>query len=218
MKLVLVIVFLSGLTVSGLQAQTELTVKDTDGNKYKTVKIGKQVWLAENLKTTKYCDGTTISYLADTTQLLDPVPSYFLYNNDSAYKSTYGLLYNWYVVNTGKLCPAGWHVPSHEEWSELATALGGEKVSGGKLKETGTIHWDNPNKGATNETGFTGLPGGYRSIFGSCEGKGSYGAWWSSTVYGDAGAYIRELSYDTGNLSWNVPAKNCDYPVRCLKN
>jgi Fibrobacter succinogenes major domain (Fib_succ_major). len=214
LKLGAILLLCTGLT--GLQAQD--TVKDADGNAYNTITIGKQIWMAENLKTTKYNDGTAIPYMSDSTSFLittDPV--YYLYNNDKTNKSIFGLLYNWFVLNTRKLCPAGWHVPAYEEWTTLITVLGGEKVAGGKLKETGTKHWDSPNAGATNVTGFTALPGGYRSIY-ACEGIGIYGAWWSVTEYGDAGAYVREVGNFDGKMSWNVPSKSCGFSVRCLKN
>ncbi|MGD0340861.1 MAG: fibrobacter succinogenes major paralogous domain-containing protein [Bacteroidales bacterium] len=199
-----------------LQAQS--TVKDVDGNVYKIITIGKQTWMAENLKTSKYNDGTAIPYMADSTNSLEPTPAYYLYNNDIVNKSVYGVLYNWYVVSTKKLCPTGWHVPTNEEWTTLTTVLGGENAAGGKLKETGTKHWNSPNTGATNEIGFTALPGGYCSVFRAFEGIGSYGAWWSAMKYGDAGAYIRNVSYDNSKLQWNVPSKSCDYSVRCLKD
>ena len=149
--------------------------------------------MAKNLKTIKYNNGTAIPYMTDSTNLIASTPAYYLYNNDIANKPIYGVLYNWYVVNTRKLCPLSWHVPTTEEWTTLTSVLGGESVAGGKLKETGSTHWVSPNAGATNETGFTALPGGYRSIFGAFEGIGSYCAWWSATEYGDAGAYIRNV-------------------------
>ncbi len=215
-KTIFLVVALLCICTTVIQAQN--TVKDVDGNVYKTITIGKQTWIAENLKTTKYNDGTSIPYMADSAKLLEPVPAYYIYNNDKANKSIYGLMYNWYVVNTGKLCPMNWHVPTYEEWTTLINVLGGENVAGGKLKENGTKHWTSPNTGATDETGFTALPGGYRSVYGAVAGIGSYGAWWSATKYGDAGAYIRNMSNDNSKLLWNVPSKSCDYSVRCLKD
>ena len=118
--------------------------------------------MAENLRTTKYNDGTPIPQVTDAAAWSNLMtPGYCWYNNDAAkYKETYGALYNWYTVNIGNLCPSGWHVPADTEWMVLTAHLGGEKISGGKLKETGTLHWDKPNLRATNETGFTALPGG----------------------------------------------------------
>ncbi|MBI5010148.1 MAG: fibrobacter succinogenes major paralogous domain-containing protein, partial [Bacteroidia bacterium] len=137
-------------------------VSDIDGNVYQTVTIGTQVWMKENLKTTKLNDGIALPNVIDNAAWAAlTTTGYCWYNNDATtYKSTYGALYNWYAVNTGKLCPIGWHVPSDDEWTLLTTFRGGYSVAGGKLKETGTLHWTSPNTGATNETGFTALPGG----------------------------------------------------------
>lgn len=215
-KIIFLLISLFCLGLAGIKAQN--MVKDIDGNIYKTITIGSQTWMADNLKTTKYNDGTAIPYVSDSAKLLATDPAYCLYNNDLANKSIYGVLYNWYVVSTKKLCPTGWHVPTNEEWTALATVLGGENITGGKLKETGIKHWVNPNSGASNESGFTALPGGYRSVFGAFDGIGSFCGWWSTTEYGNAGAYIRNVSYDSGKLYWNVPGKSCEYSVRCQKD
>ena len=141
-----------------------------DGNTYNTIMIGTQTWMKENLKTTTFNDGTSIPLETDATKWAALTSSgYCYYNNDEAtYKDTYGVLYNWYTVNTGKLCPSGWHIPIEADWTNLTTFLGGENGAGGKLKESGTSHWINPNSGATNETKFTALPGGERvSVNGS---------------------------------------------------
>ena len=118
-------------------------VTDDDGNVYHSVTIGTQVWMVENLKTTKYNDGTSIPLVTDATDWHNLLtPGYCWNNNDEAtYKATYGALYNWYTVNTGNLCPTGWHVPGDAEWTTLTTYLGGEDVAGGKLKEVGITHW-----------------------------------------------------------------------------
>ena len=120
---------------------TATTVSDADGYVYHTVTIGAQVWMVENLKTTKYNDGTAIPLVTDSTAwAILTIPGYCWYNNDAVtYKATYGALYNWYAVNTGKLAPKGWHVPADAEWTKLITFLGGEDVAGGKMKSTGTI-------------------------------------------------------------------------------
>ena len=145
------------------------TVTDFDGNVYYTVTIGSQVWLAGNLKTVKYNDGTDIPLVTDKTAWgALTTPGYCWLNNDKATnKDTYGALYNYYVVdpaaNGGKnVCPTGWKVPTNDEWTALTTYLNGEAAAGGKLKEAGTAHWQTPNTGATNETGFTALPAGGR--------------------------------------------------------
>jgi uncharacterized protein (TIGR02145 family) len=194
---------------------------DVDGNSYNTVWIGEQLWMAENLKTTKYNDGTSIPLEWDawTWSNLN-TPAYCWYNNDEATGNTYGALYNWYTVSTGNLCPAGWHVPTDAEWTMLTTYLGGENVAGGKLKEIGTSHWNSPNTGATNETGFTAVPGGYRHYYdGSFGGIGDYGVWWSATQTHQDWATLRSVGYDRSNVH-----RDANYymqyglSVRCLRD
>jgi len=200
---------------------TTSTVTDIDGNVYNTVTIGTQVWMAENLKTTKYNDNTSIPLVTDNTAWAALTTSgYCWYNNDAAtYKATYGALYNWHTVNTGKLCPTGWHVPTDAEWTTLTTYLGGEGVAGGKLKETGTAHWISPNTGATNETGFTALPGGFRDYNGPCYYIGSYGLWWSSTEYSTtSSAWRRTMHYDNTSVLRDYFDKRLGFSVRCVRD
>lgn len=197
------------------------TVTDTEGNIYKTISIGTQTWMAENLKTIKYNDGTAIPLVTDGAAWAAlSTPGYCWYNNDAAtYKATYGALYNWYTVNTGKLCPTGWHVPSDSEWTILTTYLGGESVAGGKLKETGTSHWHNPNTSATNETGFTALPGGFRNLDGSFfYNVGDYGRWWSSSESSTTYAWDRGMQYDNSNVWGFNNIKQYGFSVRCLRD
>ena len=198
---------------------------DDDDNHYPVVKIGTQTWMAQNLKTTKYNDGTPIPLVTDAGTWVDlSTPAYCWYNNDSAtYSNTYGSLYNWHTVNTGKLCPTGWHVPTDAEWTTLTTYLGGESIAGGKLKETDTTHWYSPNTGANNETGFTALPGGYRSsLSGTFDDVGNYGAWWSSTEYDteyDAlYAWRRYMSNDYRGVTRGFSKQQRGLSVRCLGN
>ena len=168
-----------------LSLQADLGLTDIDGNAYKAIKIGNQVWMYENLKTTKLNDGTAIPLVTTSAAWGNlTTPGYCWYNNDEASnKNVYGALYNWYTINTGKLCPAGWHVPTVAEWTTLTTFLGGESVAGGKLKETGIAHWKSPNTGASNETGFTALPGGFRDFDGVFAQIYNSGCWWSATEY-----------------------------------
>jgi uncharacterized protein (TIGR02145 family) len=196
------------------------TLTDKDGNTYKTVTIGTQTWMAENLKTTQYNDGTPIPLVTDANAWYNlSTPGYCWYNNEEAtYKATYGALYNWYTVNTGKLCPTGWHVPTDAEWTVLTDFLGGEAVAGGKLKEAGFTHWYDPNTSATNETGFTALPGGYRGGGGYFYGIGYYGGWWSSTE-GDAdGAWGRYVYYSNSDVYRNYNDKLVGFSVRCVRD
>ena len=210
-----VILFCIGLT--GLQAQG---VKDIDGNVYKTVTIGKQVWMAENLKTTKYNDGTALPLAADDKAWAAlTTPALCWYNNDeTANKNKYGALYNWYTVSINKLCPIGWHVPTVKEWTILTTYLGGKNASGGKLKETGLTHWKSSNKGVTNETGFTALPSGSRSFNGRFSSKGYSGYWWSSTEYSTTLAYFRYVNYRYSNVGRLSFSKRAGFSVRCLRD
>jgi len=196
------------------------TISDIDGNTYNVIRIGSQLWMKENLKTTKYNDGTSIPVITDNIAWLNlTTPGYCWYNNDAAtYKATYGALYNWYTVNTGKLCPTGWHVPTDAEWTILTDYLGGESLAGGKLKEAGTSHWASPNTGATNETGFTGLPGGYRLIDGTFNLIGNYGIWWSATETDATNAWYRILACDNTYLSRLFNNKQLGFSVRCVRD
>lgn len=192
---------------------------DGDNNNYPVVEIGTQIWMAENLKTTKYNDGNIIPLVADNTSwniLITPGVCWI--NNDPAYKDTYGALYNWYTVATGKLCPQGWRVSSNSDWSTLIAYLGGNSSSGGKLKEAGTVHWFSPNIGASNETGFTALPGAFRSDGGVFGPLGYSGYWWSSSGQstGKAYYYIMKKNYSWAGSEYYY---KCDgYSVRCVLN
>jgi uncharacterized protein (TIGR02145 family) len=127
-------------------------------------------------------------------------------------------LYNWYAVNTGKLAPTGWHVPTDSEWTVLTTYLGGEPVAGSKLKESGTQHWTGPNADATNTSGFSAIPGGQRYPSGTFSTAGTIGNWWSSTSYDFISALSRTMGYDNGNAAKTYTYKPSGFSVRCLKN
>jgi uncharacterized protein (TIGR02145 family) len=192
------------------------SIYDIEGNKYRTVQIGTQTWTAENLRSTKYNDGTDIPFVPDVNEWATLTsPGYAWYNSDSI---GYGALYNWYVVNTGKLCPQGWHVPSDEEWTVLSDYLGGSDVAGGKLKEAGTTHWLDPNFEGTNETGFTALPSGYRSYGGSYNSTKSYGFWWTSTEWSSLGAWYRDVYYGYSTIDRSNSHKRSGATVRCVKD
>jgi len=213
-KITLFVLILFCMRPVGLKAQT---LKDIEGNVYPTVTIGTQVWMAENLKTTKYNDGMAIPLVSENNAWEALKTSgYCWYNNDAAAnKNRFGALYNWYTVNTKKLCPAGWHVPNDKEWTTLRTYLGGEEIAGGKLKETGTTHWTSPNTDATNQTGFTALPGGGRRSNGEFFGLGTQGFFWS----------IAEEMSDT--MHWGVGYNHSGlntyedsngFSIRCVKD
>ena len=194
---------------------------DIEGNKYKTVKIGAQVWMAENLKVSRYNDGATILNITDATQWANLTSgAWVFYNNDATNNAKYGKLYNWYslspTTNGNKnICPIGWHVPRDAEWTVLTDYLGGLTVAGGKMKEVGTTNWNSPNTDATNTSLFTGLPGGYRNFTGSYFSIGNYGFWWSSTEDDTSNAWNRRLGWDSGRSNVN---KGGGLSVRCLRD
>ncbi len=202
-----------------------------DGNHYNTVKIGNQIWMAENLKYLPSVVGPGTG--SQTT------PYYYVYGYDgtnitdakaTANYTTYGVLYNWSAAMNGAasstanpsgvqgVCPTGWHLPSDAEWTELTDYLGETSVAGGKLKETGTTHWTSPNTGATNETGFTALPGGYRSTNGSFFGIGNLGLWWSATELNASNAWYRLMYYDLSNVDSYDCNKEFGFSVRCVRD
>jgi len=191
-------------------------VYDIDSNGYDTVHIGTQVWMKQNLKTTRYRNGTVIPNITNDTAwsgLSTGARCY--YNNDSnTYSATYGALYNWYVVNTGNLCPTGWHVPRVDGWNTLISYLGGYYLSGGKLKDT--ILWNNPNTGATNETGYSALPGGYRFFNGSYSGINDYGRWWLNTNTIPDNQII-PLKYNSSSIVIGTTDNRDGLSVRCQK-
>lgn len=194
------------------------TVTDIDGNIYHTVTIGTQVWMVENLKTTKYNDGTAIPNVTGSTAWINLItPGYCWFNNDAtSYKNTYGALYNWYAVNTGKLAPKGWHVATDSEWTTLINFLGGASVACGKLKETGTTHWSSPNTEATNESGFTALPGGDRYFNGDFVDIGNLGNWWSSTELNATYAWYWNMDFYYRNVRSDNNPKSRGFSVRCI--
>lgn len=195
-------------------------VKDIDGNIYQTVTIGSQNWMTENLKTTRFRNGDSVTYVTGNAAWNNlNTGGYCLYDNQLSHKDSYGYLYNWAAVNDNrKLAPEGWHIASDAEWDTLVHYLGGDVVAGGKLKDTGTVHWTNPNTDATNETGFSALPGGYRISNGSYEHLKNYGYWWSSTPADTANAWTRNTSYNYGSISRDAIDKKYGFSVRCVKD
>ncbi|MGM0505333.1 MAG: FISUMP domain-containing protein [Bacteroidota bacterium] len=195
-------------------------VTDIDGNTYQTVWIGGQNWMAENLKTITYNDGTPIDLITDNANWeSDTIGAYCWYDNDEAhYAETYGALYNWYVVNTGNLCPDGWHVPTEEEWLTLE----GYIVSDGHLNNEGTTlkatyGW-NENGNGTNDYGFTALPGGCRYSQGHFYGSGEIGRWWTATEFGTDDAHSRGLSADENKVGKYAYINQLGFSVRCVRD
>lgn len=193
---------------------TPESITDIDGNVYHTVLIGTQVWMRENLKTTKYSDGMDIPPVTNSS-----APGYCWYNNDKlSYSYNFGALYNWYTVNTGKLAPKGWHIPTDAEWEILTEFLGGYMVAGGKLKEIDTILWLSPNEAASNESGFSGLPGGYRLSTGIYLDMGSDCIWWSTTENSSTTAFNRPIGYNYASAYRHITNKTVSLSVRCVKD
>jgi uncharacterized protein (TIGR02145 family) len=231
----LFMVFLVWMTFRGLQAQP---AKDIDGNVYKTVTIGTQVWMAENLKTTKYSDGTEILHVTkDTMWMKLTIPAYCWYNNKDSYKDTYGALYNWFttnlVYNGGKnICPNGWHVPTNEEWGILITFLSniGYGFEGSKREiaksMAATSGWQphditgnvGNHQPSNNSSGFTALPGGYRNFLGTFNYIGKYSYWWSSTESSNTNAYYRFMHNYYSYVGKANFSKQNGFCIRCLRD
>lgn len=205
------------------------TVTDVDGNVYNTVSIAGQCWLKENLKTSHYSNGSIIQNITDGTAWSSLTTGAFCwYNNDStSYNNVYGKLYNWHAVNDScGLCPEGFHVPNESEWNIMgilldntidtnAMGLVGSDI-GGKLKEAGTVHWTTPNAGATNISGFSALPGGFRLYNGSYIGILENSVFWSSTEFNMSNAWRRTLYYEYSNMNRYFIPKSCGSSVRCV--
>ena len=197
------------------------SVTDLDGNVYYYTQIGTQTWMTENLKSTKYSDGSPIpekEAISDWNSTLSG--AYCIYYDSTPLVGVYGRLYNWYAAHDARNpCPSGWHVPVDDEWQTLMTFCGGDSIAGGKLKETGNIHWAGTNAGATNETGFTGLPGGQRAVYGLYYDFLTYGGFWSSTIVPLSYAHARSL-YDSDPKCYLDDQFTPDFAVsiRCIKN
>jgi uncharacterized protein (TIGR02145 family) len=211
----------SGAATGNILACTPIfvTVTDIDGNVYVTVLIGDQWWMAENLKTTRFADGSVIPNVTDNaawTQL--STPAWCNYDNSLANDLVYGKIYNGYTVSDPRnVCPAGWHAPTDAEWTILTNFLGGTDVAGGKMKTT--TGWQSPNTDATNESNFSGLPGGYRGAgSGAFVFVGDNGHWWSSTENAPTTAWNRRLHYTNGFAPSSFTNKQNGYSVRCAKD
>jgi uncharacterized protein (TIGR02145 family) len=208
------------------------TMADNEGTTYAVVKIGNQVWMAENLRSISFRDGSWMM-----TELYDGVewasagsaatciyPHSYIdgLNSEADVAEAYGRLYNWSAVHDSRgLCPEGWRVPNDDDWDELIEYLGGEEVAGGKLKSLRTApiahpRWESPNTGATNDYNFEGVPSGYRTSLGQFEMVGYYAEWWSSTEYNADLATTRYIGYDDAAMYYGYGRKRAGYPVRCI--
>jgi uncharacterized protein (TIGR02145 family) len=197
-------------------------VTDIEGNIYKTIIVGTQTWMAENLRTGFLNDSTNLTWITDDAEWessTEPSYCFYGYGFSNTYVSvTCGALYNWHTVYTNKLCPVDWHVPTYTEWTKLINYLGGEEVAGGKLKESGTYHWDKPNADAINEINFTALPGGYRNEDGSFNLIGNHGYWWTASLDLPPNAGYIGLTCNNGHAYRATMNIHSGFSVRCVKD
>ena len=189
----------------------------------KTIKIGKQEWMTENLNVSTFRNGDAIPEAKTINEWLkagkEGKPAWCYYENDPVNGKIYGKLYNWYAVNDSRqLAPKGWHVASHDEWQILIDYYGGQEVAGGRLKETGMKHWKSPNKGATNDHGFSALPGGHRDSEGHFYNLGRYATFWSSTNCNKITAWKRHLSRGDMKVYLDCFDMIAGFSVRCVRD
>lgn len=200
------------------------SMTDQDGNNYRTVKIGDQTWMAENLKVVNYRDGSPIPNVTDRDAWYNlTTGACCYYQNDTLNRAVYGALYNWYAVDDPrKICPEGWHMPSDVEWTSLEVSLGGSQTAGMDIKEVGLTHWISPNMGATNLTGFSALPAGSRCFYVNDNflGLKYYCMWWTSTPHHSftESAWYRTLITFESSLVRNYYLKRVGFSVRCVKD
>ena len=202
-------------------SSNETELSDVDGFvTASSVTIGTQRWMTKNLNVSRYRNGDKIPQVKDSLAWQSlTTGAWCYYKNDRANGAAYGKLYNWYAVHDPRgLAPVGWHIPSDAEFTTLSTFLGGDAVAGGKMKEAGTAHWFPPNTDATNSSGFTGLPGGYRNEYAIFGKDGIYNYWWSATEYNSIYAWNRYLYYGSGALTNSFERKTRGLSVRCIKD
>jgi uncharacterized protein (TIGR02145 family) len=207
-----------------------MPISDVDGNTYKIIMTEEGVWMAENLRTTKFNDGKPIPLIKEKSAWTGTkTPGYGWFSNDANYRKTYGAIYNWHAVNSGKLCPAGWHVATEAEWNELMDYAGTPQKSGDnpcRLKEKGTAHWKSPNTGGTNDVYFTALPAGSITSSPFEDEPGEKTMWWTATEdknnlepgQAPTNAEIVGLSYDFHSKTLGTYEKEAGLPVRCKMN
>lgn len=211
------------LVLASVAQQQEETVTDYDGNIYHVIAIGGQEWLAENLKTTHFSNGDAIDKIkggASWEEAAENEKSGWCdYKNNAANSAIYGRLYNFFAVNDPRgICPEGWHVASDEEWQGMEDTIGGDSIAGGILKETGVTHWSSPNTDATNQFGFSALPGGFRWFSGFYQGIRLRGVWWTSSCANDVDAVTRYIDYQSPDCMKDLNNKRHGASVRCIKD
>jgi uncharacterized protein (TIGR02145 family) len=200
------------------------TVADIEGNTYATIVIGGQEWMAENLRTATYRNGESVQTVSDANEwsqlnLTEAGAWAYFDNGSTTVPEPIGKLYNWYAINDARgLCPIDWHVPSSAEWNTLIVELGGGAEAGGQLKSAGTQFWAFPNLGATNSSGFSGLPGGYRTAEGSFSAWGAQGFWWTAQFSSGQNAWYHNLFFDGGGVGNVSGSKRFGLSVRCVRD
>lgn len=208
---------------SGSLQASQDKLRDIDGNGYRTVTVGKQVWTAENLNVSRYRNGDPVRHAATQEEWLDAAAkgegAWCYYGNDRGNEEKYGRLYNWYAVNDPRgLAPKGWHVPTDQEWSVLTAFIGGEDVAGGKMKESRRSLWRTPNEAATNSSGFSALPGGLRGIDGNFIFGRESAYFWTSTEHSPSFAWYRVLNYHAATAVRSGEEKIDGMSVRCVQD
>jgi uncharacterized protein (TIGR02145 family) len=214
------LLLLALITIAAFKDQAQ-TVTDIDGNVYNTITIAGQVWLKENLKVTHYRNGDAIPLVPGAAAWSAlTTGAWCNYNNVAGNADTYGRLYNWYATQDARgIAPEGWHVATDAEWITLTDYLGGETVAGGKLKETGTLHWGPPNIGATDEVGFTALPGGYRANNEVFIGLHSIGSWWTSDASTPGFAWANGIFNEAVNVDrGGYYEQKMGFSIRCVRD
>jgi uncharacterized protein (TIGR02145 family) len=219
------LVLLSGallMLLSGCEKDsgTPDPITDIDGNIYETVSIGNQVWMSENLRTTRLNDGTEIKLITKSQEWHNSSePAFSWYNNDSSmFKVPYGALYNGYVAENGKICPEGWRIPENEDWRQLVEFLGDTAVAGGKLKVEGATQWHSPNTGADNSSLFSALPAGMRYFEGTFSSLSYFTAFWSATETDTSSMIYVSLSYLDAIATFGRKSKKQGFSIRCVRN
>jgi len=195
------------------------TVTDIDGNVYEVITIGNQTWMKENLQVTHFNNGDPILMVTDQSEWINQSSAaYCNYKNSNNIASLFGRLYNWHAINDKRrIAPEGWHIPTNEDWMELEFHYGGV-LTAGPLKETGTRYWASPNVGATNESGFTALPGGSRLDSTGFNDNGTRGYWWTTGESFAHFGWFRTMSYDESTLKPAYTSKTTGLSIRCIKD
>ena len=203
-----------------LQDLDSININTPEQFAYDTVRIANQIWMRKNLNVSRYRNGDTIAHVEDSVKWASlSTGAWCYYNNDPSNEAVYGKLYNWFAASDPRgLAPEGWHVPDYSEWTAMVSYLGDDSLAGGKLKENGTVHWLSPNSGATNESGFTALPGGFRNYDGRFNQISRLGAWWTNEKYDALFAYSRYMRYDDNKAPRLVARFINGFSIRCIKD